>query len=127
MEKCKPLLDYAAFIDRIRHYEKQELNLENAVQQAIEECVKEDILAEYLRTYRSEVTNMILSEYDEQKHIENEKRWSYEDGGNKVSRLYELLIIDGRRDEMEMALTDRELRHQFMVEYKLIETNQEKE
>ena len=154
MEKCKPLLDYAAFIDRIRHYEKQELNLENAVQQAIEECVKEDILAEYLRTYRSEVTNMILSEYDEQKHIENEKRWSYEDGredgyadgredgyadgredgyadgredgyedgGNKVSRLYELLILDGRREEMEMALTDRELRHQFMVEYKLIET-----
>lgn len=81
------------------------------------------------------MTNMILSEYDEQKHIENEKRWSYEDGredgyedgGNKVSRLYELLILDGRRDEMEMALTDRELRHQLMKEYKLIETNQEKE
>ena len=80
------------------------------------------------------MTNMILSKYDEQKHIENEKRWSYEDGredgyadghedgGNKVSRLYELLILDGRREEMEMALTDKELRHQLMKEYKLIET-----
>ena len=41
------------------------------------------MLAEYLRLNQREVTELVLSEYDEQQHIENEKMWSREEGRNE--------------------------------------------
>lgn len=80
LKKCKSLMDYSILIDKIRTYEKQIPIFEEAVEHAIKECINENVLAEYLRTNQSEVKNLILSEYDEQQHIENEKRWSFEEG-----------------------------------------------
>ena len=106
-------------IERIRIYAKKEYSLEHAVDRAIEECIEEDVLADYLRLYRSEVKDLILCEYDEQKHIENEKRWSYEEGIDQVSRLYELLLQDNRQEDMKAAFTDKNLRQKLMEEYHL--------
>ena len=46
----------------------------------LEESIGKGVLAEFLRKNRDEVRDMILTEYNEQKHIENEKKWSYEEG-----------------------------------------------
>ncbi len=51
-----------------------------AVERAIEESIGKGVLTEFLRKNRDEVRDMILTEYNEQKHIENEKKWSYEEG-----------------------------------------------
>ena len=53
--------------------------------------------------------------------IETIYRSGHEAGGDKVSKLYELLIQDGRRDEMEKALKDKQLRRKLMQEYGLTE------
>lgn len=93
MEKCRALMDYAILISRIRAYEKSEMTLEEAVDRAIEECIREGVLAEYLRLNQSEVTELVLSEYDEQQHIENEKMWSREEGwkeGEKAKLLEQI-------------------------------------
>ena len=75
---------------------------------------------------------MILSEYDEQKHIENEKRWSWEDGKDEgmklgkaegvelANRLIKLLITAGRQEELHRSFEDEEFRLQLMQEYNLI-------
>ena len=120
MEKCKRLMDYTILIERIRIYAKKVYSLEHAVDRAIEECIEEDVLTAYLRLYRSEVKDLILCEYDEQKHIENEKRWSYEEGIDHVNRLYELLLQDNRQDDMKQALKDKNLRQRLMEEYNLL-------
>lgn len=39
----------------------------------LEESIGKGVLAEFLRKNRDEVRDMILTEYNEQKHIENEK------------------------------------------------------
>lgn len=124
MGKCKSLMGYAILIERIRKHEKREQNLETAVDHAIEECIKDNILADYLRFYWNEVKNLILSEYNEQRHIENEKRWSYEEGREegevRVNRLYELLFQDERLKELKECLNNKELRLKLMQEYDLI-------
>ena len=53
-------------------------------------------------------------------HEAGEKKGE-EQGGDKVSKLYELLIQNGRRDEMEKALKDKQLRRKLMQEYGLTE------
>ena len=82
MEKCKPLADYAAFIAHIRENLKT-LPLENAVRTAVDTCIEQDILREFLTEQKSEVIAMSIYEYDE----ENAKRYyfseGYEDGYNE--------------------------------------------
>ena len=55
MEKCKPLRDYAILIDKIKRYTAEKKSIEEAVNQAVDECIKEDVLADFLRKHRAEV------------------------------------------------------------------------
>ncbi|MDO4554377.1 MAG: hypothetical protein Q4B70_04440, partial [Lachnospiraceae bacterium] len=80
MENCRPLMEYSVFIEKIRHYEALSLNIGDAVTAAVNDCIHEGILKDLLLKHQSEVTSMILDEYNEQQHIENEKRWSLEEG-----------------------------------------------
>lgn len=61
MEKCKTLQDYSVLIHRIRVYNKVEETKERAVEKAIEECIGEHRLEDYLRKNRKEVRGMLLA------------------------------------------------------------------
>ncbi len=51
MENCKTLGEYVQYTERVRQYSK-ELSLREAVEKAVRECIKEDILADFLRKNR---------------------------------------------------------------------------
>ncbi len=53
---------------------------EEAIEIAIDECIKEGILVDILEKHRAEAKTLILEEYDEELHIRNEKEISYEEG-----------------------------------------------
>ena len=59
-----------------------------AIDKAIDECINEDVLKELLLKHRAEAKDMLFTEYDEETHINNEKKISYEDGMDIMSRLY---------------------------------------
>lgn len=79
MEKCRKLMEYACFVSKMRAY-LTEMSLEDAADRAVAECIAEGILADILRKNQGEVKQMILTEYDEDWHIENEKRDSFAEG-----------------------------------------------
>ena len=56
------------------------MELQYAVYLAIEECIREDVLREFLIKYRAEVIAMMLYDYDMEKHIKSEKAYEYERG-----------------------------------------------
>lgn len=61
---------YAA--DLLPFYHKMEdysLELEDAVERAITECIKNDILADFLRKYRAEAKSVSIYEYNEERHM----------------------------------------------------------
>ncbi len=68
------------YVDKIRRYNTKDTALENAIKRAIDECIKENILKDFLMRNREAVMHTSLYEYDEEKHIKNEKKISYEDG-----------------------------------------------
>lgn len=69
LSKCKPLRDYAIFVSKVKNYRETEESLQKAVERAVDECIIENILADYLKSHRSEVLDMVLTEYDEERTI----------------------------------------------------------
>lgn len=80
MEKCKKLKEYAQYIARVKLYLAENYEIEAAIDKATDECIEEGILEQLLRDNRGEVRSMILTQYDEQAHIEYEKELSFEEG-----------------------------------------------
>ena len=72
MEACRDLKDYVEYVDRVRKYAR-ELPLSEAVERAITECIREGILEEFLRKYRAEAKRMSIYEYDQARHIRQER------------------------------------------------------
>ena len=73
------LKDYAEYTGRVRAYAK-EVPIEEAVERAITECIREGILAEFLSAHRSEAKKVSIYEYDEEKHMRLEREESYAEG-----------------------------------------------
>ena len=76
---CKSLNDYSEYTERVRKYART-IPIEEAVEQAITECIKEDILAEFLKQNRAEAKSVSIYEYDQEKHIRQEREAPWEEG-----------------------------------------------
>ena len=84
MEACHTLWEYAEYTDRVRKYAKEE-GIAEAVERAISECIKEGILREFLEKNRAEAKNVSIYEYDQEKHLRQEREAAWEEG-EKIGR-----------------------------------------
>ena len=121
---CKTLSDYVTYTSRVRQYAEQ-MEIEDAVEQAITECIAEGILAHFLTQYRSEVKKMSIYEYDE----EQQRRWDKEEGEeiglakglakgeNRFAALASALIEAGQAEDILKATKDMEYRQKLYKEY----------
>ena len=62
LENCKTMQEYSIFVETVRKW--KEIDPQNGFQKAIEECISNNILREYLKRKTKEVLNMLLAEYD---------------------------------------------------------------
>ena len=70
MDKCRKLKEYAAFVSSVRAHLSNGVELGDAVDDAVEECIRGGILVEFLSRHRAEVRDVLLTEYNEQKQME---------------------------------------------------------
>ena len=61
MESCQILKEYAQYVSKVRTYKKT-LKLNEAVEKAVEECIREGILREFLLANKAEVVAMSIFE-----------------------------------------------------------------
>jgi len=64
LEKCNVLRGYAVFIEQVRGYQRAGRELKDAIAAAIDFCIANGILVEYLKTKGSEVHNMLFTEFN---------------------------------------------------------------
>ena len=62
VKSCEPLGQYSRFVDAVRRHIA--VDKEHGFENAIKECIKNDILKEYLQRKSREVINMLIAEYD---------------------------------------------------------------
>ncbi len=88
MEQCDILKEYAIYVAKVRKY-AQNMKLEKAVNRAVDECIKEGILAEFLKVNRTEAVAVSIFEYDKEEEEKKLRKAEYEAGkeeGERVGR-----------------------------------------
>ena len=79
MDRCEPLKEYSEFIGCIRSNLKT-MDKGEAVDSAIDYCIGNDILKDFLTNNRNEVRSMSLFEFDAEEHEKAIKQIAYEEG-----------------------------------------------
>jgi hypothetical protein len=96
LKKSATLDGYSIFIEKIREYNK-EFPIEESIKMAVEYCIKNDILKQFMNSHRLEVVNMLLEEITIEDEIEVAKEDAREQGR-------EIGLEQGREIGLEQGL-----------------------
>ncbi|MBQ7973024.1 MAG: hypothetical protein IJ291_06190, partial [Lachnospiraceae bacterium] len=96
-----------------------------AVIKAVDDCIRDGILAEFLTAQRAEVIAMSIFEYDQEKHIKQEKEESWEDGYNEgmergmecgLERGLEAGRVEGHKEGMKKGRSEGQQRMLLLLQ-----------
>lgn len=79
MRACCLLGEYAQYVDQVRRFAGT-MPFEEAVEKAVDYCIKNGILADFLSKNRAEAIAVSIFEYDEEKHMKSERETAYRKG-----------------------------------------------
>ena len=82
LNACQTLKEYAQYVSKVREYAAKTPFAE-AVETAVDDCIRNGILADFLLKNRAEAIEMSIFEYDEEKHLRNEREFAYKRGREK--------------------------------------------
>ncbi len=64
----------------------EEIELPEAVDRAIDECIRENVLRDFLMEHRAEARAMSIFEYDQERHMQQEREAGIEKGKEQLLR-----------------------------------------
>ena len=129
MKHCRRLKEYSIFVQCVREYIQSEPSAEDALEKAIDTCINQDVLADFLKKHRAEVTNMILTTYDKDLYEkilkEDAKEEGREEGLTKgraetraeLNQLTICLLNAKRYNDLEHAAKDIEYQKKLLKEF----------
>ena len=101
--------------------------LENAIDMAVNRCIDEHVLSDFLTQYGKEVRGMLYDDIsiEDFAQIRGEERW--EDGRqygceemqNRINQLNALLIEEGRIEDLKKSTEDKNYQEDLLKEYQL--------
>ena len=131
LNACLPLRDYSLFIHEIREIlaKNKDMTMDRAIGLAIDKLPKDSLIKPFLSEHKAEVTRMCITEYDEYKTMEKFKRegreegWKEgrEEGEARLSSLLKTLMEQGKNEDVQRVLDDKEFRKQMYKKYDLAE------
>lgn len=138
LQACRILKEYAQYVDMVRKFAAKK-PLAEAVKLAVDTCIKEGILEDFLRKNRAEAIEMSIFEYDEEKHLKSEREiWKQAgilegkragiaegkqagiiEGESRLTKLLQLMMQGNQSENVEKVLADLEYREKLYKEYHL--------
>lgn len=80
LSKCQTLREYMYFVDMVRKNNEISGNLENAIEKAINQCMEENVLRDFLAQHREEVMHVMTLDYTFERRLEMQRAEAIEDG-----------------------------------------------
>lgn len=114
MTKCQSLNEYAEFVSLVREY-SQQMELKRAIDTAVNVASKWKCIGKFLSQFKSEVNDMLLTEFDQKSYEEDLK----EEGENRIINLYDRLTKENRLQDIKKSFTDKTFREKLLKEYHL--------
>jgi hypothetical protein len=74
VQRSRMLTGYVTFIGKYKEKIKAGMTAEDAIREAIEECIAEGVLADYLKQHGSEVWNLLLTEWSNEQAMRVQRR-----------------------------------------------------
>ena len=118
---CKKLQDYTIFVDKVKQYVNG-MPLEDAVQLAVDECIRENVLREFLIRHKAEVIDVCITEYNEEETIAQFKQEAYTEGIEKgiekgmekgIEKGIKALILDNLEENIPEERIIQKLQKRF--------------
>ena len=113
MDACKPLHEYAWLVDAVRRHQNEKMDLDVAIDTAVDEMPDDFVILEFIIANRAEVKTMLLTEYNEEKVMEKERQ----EGRKNAMALTNWLWSNGRGEEAKKAADDSNLFDMLFAEY----------
>ena len=117
MKHCRRLEEYSIFVQCVREYIQSEPSVEDALEKAIDTCINQDVLADFLKKHRVEVLEMILTTYNKKLHEKTLRREGRDEGIQNINRLNGYLLADKRYSDLERSTKDTEYQEKLLKEY----------
>ena len=124
---CEPLNEYSWLVDQIRKNVDEGMELEEAVNKALDDMPDGYELKEQLLAHRAEVVGMWINEYNEEETMQmfkeegikiGEQRGRQE-GENLLAALINKLISLGRNEDITKVTTDQAFRENLYIQFGL--------
>ena len=118
LEHCQRLREYTIFVEKVRTYAAQ-MEIAEAVNRAVDECIAEGVLADFLSEHRAEAAAMSADVYDEEKHrkTEDQNRYALElQEGKTTERQIGIELL--REAYREMGLSEEEAERKAAEKYR---------
>ena len=90
------LKEYAQYVAKVRKYVSKNISLEEAVTRAVDECIEEGILAEFLVKNKAEVIKVSIYEYDKEFEEKKLRKAEYEAGVEAGIELGERSLLENQ-------------------------------
>ena len=88
LNACQTLKEYAQYVSKVREYAAK-MPFIKAVETAVDDCIRNGVLADFLLKNRAEAIEVSIFEYDEEKHLRNEREHAYNEGRTKGEQIGE--------------------------------------
>lgn len=121
---------FTNYVEQVRIFAK-EMTFPEAVEQAVDYCIQNGILADFLSGNRAEAIAMSIFEYNEEQHLRSEREQAYKsgrdegikegikEGETRLTKLLQMLAVEGRDDDIRHAISDQVFREQLYKDKKL--------
>ena len=132
VESCKKLHGYSVYVAKIREYSAT-MSTADAVANAINYCIKHDILRDFFLKERKAIAMVSLFEYDQAGHMELIKEEALEEGikqgmeqgiaqgidirTEQMQKLFGILAKENRMEEISKACSDSKYLEHLFEEY----------
>lgn len=79
-KNCKPLYDYVKYVSRVKENKNRGLSTQEAVNDAVEWAIKENLLNDFFKLQKEEVLAMSLTEFDVEEFRRDIREEGFEEG-----------------------------------------------
>ena len=132
LQKCDYLNDYSILVFKVKEGLAAGLTRRKAISKAVKDCIANGIMKGYLEFHAEEVFNMLELQWDRTAALQARFDDGYDNGFAEghdngfaegeycLAELVNILIKNGKQEELQIALNDKSKRNELYKKYGII-------